>query len=319
MKAVIRKQYGGPEAIEVVEIERPTPKADEVLIRVRATTVNRTDQGVLTGLPKVFRLFIGLFKPKRKILGTDFAGEVVALGEKVKDFEIGDRVWGFYDEGLESQAEYMCFPQSKAIAHIPKGIPFAEAAASAEGAHYAYNFLSKITFKEGDKVLLYGATGAIGSAAVQLLKHRGVYVTAVGGAPNMDKVRALGADKNVDYKNEDFTKDDEVYNFVFDAVGKSSFSICRTLLTPTGIYVSSELGDGAENLYLPLITKLRGGQRVIFPFPSNPRESILHMSQLLANGQFKPMVDRHYALEDAAEAYTYVMSGQKLGNVILEV
>ncbi|MFK8055917.1 MAG: NAD(P)-dependent alcohol dehydrogenase [Saprospiraceae bacterium] len=319
MKAIVRKTYGGPEVIEILELDRPKPKTDEVLIRVKATTVNRTDQGVLTGMPKVFRLFIGLFKPKRVVLGTDFAGEVVALGNKVTNFDIGDRVWGFYDEGLQSQAEYMSFRQNDAIARIPEGVSFAEAVASAEGGHYVNSFLKSVALKPGDKVLVYGATGAIGSSAVQILKARGLYVTAVGGTPNMERVALLGADKNIDYLNEDFTQDDETYDFVLDAVGKSSFSICRKLLTPKGIYISSELGEGAENLYLPLLTKLKGGQRVIFAIPGKTRESILYMTQLLEKGTFKPMIDRHYAMADVAEAYTYMMSGQKLGNVILEI
>lgn len=319
MKAVVRKKYGGPEVIQVIEVDRPVPKPDEVLIRVRATTVNRTDQGVLTGKPYVFRAFIGLMGPRMPILGTDFAGEVEAVGKQVTRFKVGDRVWGLEDEGLQSQATYMCFRQNGAIAHIPDGISFAEAAASAEGAHYAYNFLNKIDFKKGDQVMVYGATGAIGSAAVQLLKNSGVYVTAVGGSPNMAKVEALGADKNIDYLSTDFTKDDIKYDAVLDAVGKSSFSICRQMLKPSGIYVSSELGDGAENLYLPLITKLKGGHKVIFPFPSNCRRSVLHLTDLLASGKFKPMIDRHYSIDEAAKAYTYTMSGQKLGNVILDI
>jgi len=317
MKAITRTKYGTPEVLEIKEIEIPSPKKKEVLIRVHATTVNRTDCGILTGKPYLMRAFTGLFKPKLQVLGTDFAGEVVGLGDDVTTFKVGDRVWGLKDEGLSSQAQYMTFHSDKAISHIPENFSYQEAAASAEGAHYAYNFINKVNLEPGAKVLVYGATGAIGTAAVQILKHNQAYVTAVGNTKNMDLIKSLGADKLWNYETEDFTKDDEKYDFIFDAVGKSSFGACKTLLKPKGVYISSELGPGNENLYLPLLTKIKGGKRVIFPIPSNWKRTITFMTKLIENNEYKAVIDRTYEIEQFKEAYEYVASGQKTGNVVM--
>jgi len=319
MKAVTRTTFGSPEVLEIKSIENPVPKDDEVLIRVYATTVNRTDCGILTGKPYLIRAFVGFSKPRHLVPGTDFAGQIEALGKNVSDFKVGDKVFGLYDEGLQSQAEYMTIREDQALTKIPDGISYKEAAASAEGAHYAYNFISKVNLKEGDKVLLNGATGGIGSAALQLLKHFGAIVTAVGNTKNMELIQSLGADRTYDYLKEDFTKDTEKYRFVFDAVGKSSFPKCKHLLLPKGIYISSELGPNAQNLYLPIITWLGGGKRVIFPFPHSCKRSILFMAKLLESREFKPVIDRTYSIEEVAEAYKYVKSGEKTGNVILSM
>ncbi len=319
MKAVTRTKYGTPDVLEVKSIAKPIPNDDEVLIRVHATTINRTDCGILSGKPYIIRAFVGLTKPKDLVPGTDFAGQIEAIGKNVKAFKAGDRVFGFHDEGLQSQAQCMTIREDKALTIIPDGITYEEAAASAEGAHYAYNFIDKVDLKEGDKVLVNGATGAIGSAAVPLLKHFGAVVTAVGNTKNMELIKSLGADRTYDYLKEDFTKDTEKYRFVFDAVGKSSFPKCKHLLLPKGVYISSELGPNAQNLYLPLITWFRGGKRVIFPLPHSCKRSILFMAKLLDSREFKPVIDTTYPLEKVAEAYTYVASGQKTGNVILSL
>jgi len=319
MQAVTRTEYGSPDVLELKSIEKPIPKDDEVLIRVKATTVNRTDCGILSGKPYLIRAFVGFTKPRDLVPGTDFAGEIEAIGKNVTEFKVGDRVFGLYDEGLRSQAEFMTIRKDKAFTKIPNGISYEQAAASAEGAHYAYNFIDNIPLKKGDKVLVNGATGAIGSAAVQLLKHYGTYVTAVGNTKNMELVKSLGADKTYDYLKEDFTLDDERYNFICDAVGKSSFPICKHLLLPKGIYVSSELGPYAQNLYLPLLTWIRGNKRVIFPIPKSCKRSILFLAELLKRGEFKPVIDRTYPIQEVAEAYEYVASGKKTGNVILSL
>lgn len=319
MKAVTRTKYGLPDVLDVKSIEKPIPKDDEVLIRVYATTVNRTDCGILSGKPYIIRAFVGLTKPRDLVPGTDFAGQIEAIGKNVKAFKNGDRVFGLHDEGLRSQAEYMTLREDKALTKIPDGISYSEAAASAEGAHYAYNFINKLPLKKGDKVLVNGATGGIGSAAVQLLKHFGAIVTAVGNTKNMELIKSLGADKTLDYLKEDFTQDDEKYRFIFDAVGKSSFPACKHLLMPKGIYISSELGPNAQNLYLPMITWFKGGKRVIFPLPIGCRRSILFMAKLLEKGEFKPVIDRTYSTEEVREAYKYVASGEKTGNVILSM
>jgi NADPH:quinone reductase-like Zn-dependent oxidoreductase len=318
MKAAYRIAYGPPDVLAVREVDKPTPKDDEVLIKVHATTVNRTDCAILSGWPFIMRFFIGLFKPKA-IPGTDFAGEVVAVGERVQDFRAGDRVWGFDDSCIASQAQYMTFPEKKAIAIIPENISYEEAAASAEGAHYARNFINKLKLGSESTVLVYGATGAIGSAAVQLLKSMGVFVTAVGNTKNVELLKSLGADKVVDYTREDFTRDTVVYDSVFDAVGKSSFGKCKPLLRAGGVYMSSELGAWWQNLFLALLTPLFGKKKVIFPVPVHPRKSILLIKELIEKGKFKAVIDRTYPLEKIAEAYRYVSSGQKTGNVVITI
>ena len=317
MKAAVRSTYGGPEVLSVREVETPVPGDNELLIRVHASTVNRTDCGVLWGKPFIFRFFTGLFKPRFNSPGTDFAGIVEAVGKNVTKFRTGDKVWGFKDTGLGSHAQYMTFAENGPVTLIPEGISYEEAAASAEGPHYAYNFINKVKLKPGDPVLVNGASGGIGSAAVQLLKYYGVHVTAVCNTPNLERVQKLGADRVIDYLKEDFTKDPQQYPFVFDAVGKSSFGKCKQLLKPGGIYISSELGPGGENIYLPLITKIRGGKKVIFPFPSNPKRTLELMNTLLGSGKYHPLIDKTYPLEKITEAYHYVNSGQKTGNVML--
>lgn len=317
MKAITRTKYGPPEVLELQEISKPIPKDSELLIRVYATTVNRTDCGILTGKPYIIRAFVGLVKPRDLVPGTDFAGQVVGIGKNVSTFKIGDRVWGLHDEGLASQAEYMTFREDKAVIKIPEGFSYQEVVACAEGAHYANNFINKVKIDSTTKVLVNGATGAIGSAVIQLLKYKGATVTAVGNTKNIDLVKSLGPDKVIDYQKEDFTKDDKKYHFILDAVGKSSFPKCKHLLLPKGVYISSELGPNAQNLYLPIITKIKGGKRVIFPLPINCKKSIVFLAKLLSEGKFKPVIDREYQPEQIVEAYNYVISGQKTGNVIV--
>lgn len=319
MKAATRTRYGSPDILKVRNIKKPRPDENQLLIRVYATTVNRTDIGVLTGMPWVFRFFTGLTEPRYQVTGTDFAGRVEAVGDNVTDFKKGDKVWGFLDHGLPSHAEYMVIAQNQAILKIPEGISFAEAVACAEGAHYAYNFINKIDPKPGQNILVYGATGAIGSAAVQLLKNAKLNVTAVCATPHVDLVKGLGPDRVIDYLIEDFTKGDQEYDFVLDAVGKSSFGKCKPILKPKGVYASSELGPRMENIYLSLLTPLSGGKKVVFPLPTNIKGSMNHIQKLVEAGKFKPLIDRTYPLDDIAEAFRYVASGQKIGNVIISM
>ena len=213
----------------------------------------------------------------------------------------------------------MTLREDKSIMTMPEKVGFEEAAASSEGAHYALNFINKVKFEAGHKVLVNGATGAIGSAVVQFLKYFEVEVTATCGTQNIELVRSLGADRVIDYTQEDFTKDSERYDFVFDAVGKSTFGECRPLLKEGGVYVSSELGPKAQNLFLALITPMRGGKKVIFPFPSNIKRSLQFIKDLMEKGRFRPVIDRTYPLEEIVEAYIYVASGQKTGNVVIKM
>lgn len=317
MLAATRSTYGPPDLLSIKEINKPTPGDKEVLIRVYATTVNRTDCSILWGKPFIIRFVAGLFKPASPIPGTDFAGRVEAIGKNVQSFKAGDRVWGFNDQGLASHAQYMTIREDKGISIIPDNITYEQAAASPEGAHYAYNFISKVKLQPCQKILVNGATGAIGSSAVQLLKHFEINITAVCNTENIDLVKSLGADKVIDYTKEDFTKDEQQYHFIFDAVGKSSFGKCKPLLLPGGIYISSELGPGSENLYLPFITAITGGKKVIFPFPVNIKRSMLLINKLLEQGKFKPVIDRKYHFTNIAEAYKFVVTGQKTGNVII--
>jgi NADPH:quinone reductase-like Zn-dependent oxidoreductase len=317
MKAAIRRTYGPIDNLKIESVEKPTAKDNEVLIRVYATTVNRTDYAVLTGKPFVMRFFTGLLKPKLPIPGTDFAGIVEAVGKKVKSFKVNDKVFGFNDQGLSSQAEYMVFPEDGAMTKIPDNISYEQAAASLEGAHYAYNFINKVNLKAEHKILINGATGGIGSALLQFLKYYNIYVTAVCDTKNLELIKSLGADRIYDYTKEDFTNDDEKYDFVFDAVGKSTFAKCKPLLKKGGVYISSELGPMVQNPFLALTTKVIGDKKVIFPIPSDIKRSILFIKDLLEKEKFKPVIDRKYPLENIGEAYSYVASGQKTGNVII--
>lgn len=319
MKAAIRKNYGDFDIIEIAEMPTAVPQNDEILIKVYATTVSRTDCAVVTGLPFVFRFFIGFPRPKRLILGTDFAGIVTEVGKKVTDFKVGDKVCGFNDQGLQSQAEFMVISEKGNIIKMPENFTYEQAAASLEGGHYAVNFLNKVTINAQQKVLVNGATGGIGSAMVQFLKSYGCYVTAVGNTKNMDLIRDLGADKVYNYEKEDFTKDELRYDYVFDAVGKSTYGKCKQILKPNGAYISSELGPGNENLYLPLITKLFYKQKVIFPMPTDIKASLNFIQSLAEKNQFTPVIEKSYLLDKLTEAYKYVNSGQKTGNVVVKI
>jgi len=317
MKASVRKKYGSPDQIKIENIEKPIPKDNEILIKVHATTVNRTDCANLTATPFIMRFALGLFKPKETVLGTDFAGEVVSLGKDVKSFAIGDRVFGFNDLGSKSQAEYITLTAENLFL-IPKNINYKEAAASLEAANYAYTFIHKVAILPGQKVLINGATGGIGSALLQFLKQYDVSITATCNTKNMALIQALGAHKVCDYTKEDFTASTETYDYIFDTVGKSTFGKCKPLLTKKGVYISSELGPYSQNIFYPLVTSKRG-KHVIFPMPYSKQKTIPYISNLLKLGKFKPVIDREYSLEDISNAYAYVITGEKTGNVLINI
>lgn len=316
MKAAVHTQYGPPDVVKVLEVDKPVPKDNEVLIQVHATTVNRTDCGFRSAEYFVSRFFSGLFKPKYQTLGCEFAGVVEAVGKDATTFRVGDRVFGFNDERFGGHAEYLTRTEHELVL-MPAGMDFAEAAALTEGAHYALGNIRAAKVQPGHRVLVYGATGAIGSAAVQLLKHFGATVTAVCATKHVGLVHSLGADRVVDYTTEEFTKTGEVYDFVFDAVGKRSFGECKPLLSPKGVYISTELGKRGENVYLALLAPLLGSRRVLFPIPKTQREDFVFLKELAESGQFKPVIDRTYPLERIVEAYRYVETGQKVGNVVI--
>ena len=319
MKAMVYARYGPPEVVQMVEIDTPGPKDDEVLIRIHATTVTRTDSGFRSAEYFVSRFWSGLFRPKYPILGCEYAGTVVEVGKEVSRFRAGDRVFGYNDERFGGHAGYIAVREDDALETLPKNFDFYQAACMTEGAHYALGNIRAAKVLPGQQVLVYGATGAIGSAAVQLLKHFGAQVTAVSNSKNVELVKSLGAARVIDYQTEDFTRLTDKFDFIFDAVGKSSFKVCKQLLTPEGIYVSTELGKNGANVFLSIATRFSKGQKVIFPLPSIHREDLTWLKKLAENGEFTPVIDRYYRLEELVEAYRYVETGQKTGNVVIKV
>ena len=319
MKAIIHTRYGPPEVLQHVEVPKPTPKANEVLIKVHATTVNRTDCGFRSAEYFISRFFSGLFRPKNQILGNEFAGEIEAIGKDVKTFLPGEKVFGYNDVTFGAHAEYMVMAEDGPITTMPANLTFEEAAPITEGGHYALCDIRAANVRSGQKVLINGATGAIGSAAVQLCKYFGAEVTAVCNTQNMELVKSLGANEVIDYTKQDFTKFNKTFDLVFDAVGKSSFGKCKPLLNKGGIYISTELGYMGQNPLLALITPLLSGKKLLFPIPTISKADVVFLKELLEAGQFKPVIDRRYSLEQIVEATRYVEKGHKIGNVVIKV
>jgi NADPH:quinone reductase-like Zn-dependent oxidoreductase len=316
MRAVVCSGYGPPDRLAIREVDQPRPGDGEVLVRVQTATVNRTDSATLRGRPRLARLATGLTRPRQSVLGTEFAGIVEDAGAGVTEFSAGDAVFGFYPG---AQAEFLTMPASGPLAMIPTGMAAGEAAPTTEGAHYALSCLETVEVGAGAHVLVYGATGAIGSAAVQLLEHREVTVTAVCDARGVDLVTSLGADAVIDYTSEDFTQTGQRFDVVLDAVGKSRFVRCRPLLKPGGAFLTTDLGPRAENLPLIVATRWIGDHRVRLPIPTNARAHVRVVRDLLASRDLRPVVDRTYPLDDIVDAYRYVESEQKLGTVAVTV
>ena len=319
MKAIVYTKYGPPEVAQLMEVTKPQPKDNELLIKVYASTVNRTDSGFRSAEYFISRFWSGLLRPKYQILGSEFAGIIEEIGKSVTTLKIGDKVFGFNDKTFGGHGEYLTIAETDAVTTLPDRLSFNEAAAITEGAHYALVNIRAAKIEHGQNVLVYGATGAIGSAAVQLLKHFGTKVTAVCNTKNVELVKSLGADTVIDYQTQDFTQTENKFYFIFDAVGKSSFGQCKPLLTEKGIYVSTELGKNAENVFLALTTPILGGKRVLFPIPTINKQDVLILKELVENGEYKPIIDKQYKLDQIVEAYKYVESGQKIGNVILKI
>lgn len=316
MKSAYRTKYGRSEVLSIREVEKPTPANDQVLIKVHATTVNRTDCHVLWGKPFIMRFFTGLFKPRLHATGCDFVGEIEAIGADVQNFQVGDKVMGFGGGfGCGSHAEYISARAIKGLVPMPSNLNYEQAASCIEGALYANTIVRKLNPAPGYKALVYGATGAIGSAIIQLLSNRGVKITAVCKEEHFPLVKNLGAARCIDYTKEDFTKDNEVYDFVFDAIGKVSFLKCKPLLQRNGLYASS--GGNISTLFFLLIGRFMRGPKVLF-YPGERVTPVLQANyELIRDGKFKPVIDRIYPLEQIAQAYDYVSSGQKIGNVVL--
>lgn len=317
MKVVLQKKYGSPEVLQFGTKEKPRPAEKEILVKVMTSAVNRTDCAILRAKPFIMRLVYGFFKPKVSVSGTEFAGIVEATGSEVNQFKVGDRVFGFEDMGLGAHAEYLVINQDKGVATLPQKLDFSEAAAAIEGAHYAYNTINKVEISEGQKILINGATGAIGSALLQILVGMGAKVTAVANTPNLDLIKQLGAVRVIDYLQEDFTKENEVYDFIFDAVGKSSFNQCKPQLKKGGAYISSELGWLAQNVFYSLWTPFFGNKKVLFPIPGSSRKSIALIKKWMERDTYRPLIDRQYPIDEIKEAYKYVETGEKTGNVVV--
>lgn len=320
MRAVINARYGSPDVLEIRQMPTPQAKPGEVLIKIHATTVSRTDCGMLRPQPFFVRLVAGLLRPQRTVLGMDFAGEVAAVGAGVTSFKPGDRVFGLSPDVYGAHAEYLCVPETGAIAVMPAGLRFA-AAVVGEGAWYADTYLRAFGLRPGHTILIYGAAGAIGTAAVQLAKSYRARVTAVVATRHLELVKRLGADHAVDYTAEDFTQIGGEFDFVFDAVGKTTFFRCRRLLKPDGVFAATDLGPWCQNPLLVMWSSITGSHRVIFPLPRSGQAKALieHLKARLETGEFKAVIDREYPLEAIADAYRYVETAQKTGIVVINV
>ncbi len=319
MKAIIYTEYGPPEVAKLMEVSKPIPKDNEVLVKVYSSTVNRTDAGFRSAEYFISRFWTGLLQPKYQILGCEFAGTIEEMGKEVTTFKIGNKVFGYNDKTCGGHGEYLTISESDAVTLLPNNANFDEAAAITEGAHYALNNIRASKIERGQNVLVYGATGAIGSAAVQLLKHFGANVTAVCNTKNVALVKSLGADIVIDYQTQDFTKTENKFHFIFDAVGKSSFGQCKPMLTKNGIYISTELGKYAENIFFAITTPIIGCKKVLFPIPTINKADVIFLKELVEKGEYKPVIDRYYRLEEIVNAYKYVESGQKTENIILKM
>lgn len=317
MKAITYSQYGSADVLHLEEIEKPFPKADEVLIKIMASTVNRTDCGFRNPEYQFIKLVSGITAPKAKILGSEFAGIVEAIGEKVTRYKVGDKVFGLSTYTFGTHAEYICKKENNSMAIMPSNYSFEEAAAVCDGLMLAYANIRKIDFSTPKNILINGATGAIGISALQLAKYFEANVTAVGNKKNLDLLKSLGADKVIDYTAEDFTKTNEKYDVVFDAVGKSTFFKCKNLLKPKGVYFSTELGPYAQNIPLALFSPWFNGRHLKFPIPKDSREDIEFFKMIIEEGKYKAIIDRTYTLEQVPDAHRFVEKGEKTGNVVI--
>jgi NADPH:quinone reductase-like Zn-dependent oxidoreductase len=315
MRAVVHDRYGPPDVLRVEDVERPVPNDDEVLIRVRATTVSRTDCALRAGEPFFSRFITGVRRPKRRILGSDLAGEVEEAGLAVTEFKVGDRVFGIKPWRFGAHAEYICMREIAALTQMPAGAPFDEAAAVCDGGILALNCMRPGKVRSGQSVLIYGATGSMGTAGVQLAKSFGAQVTAVCNTRNFELVRSLGAGEVIDYMQEDFTRNGRTYDVIFDAVGKLSFARCKASLKAGGVYLPT---DGLRNVALTAWTARIGDKKVVFQIPPKfTKQDVVFFKRLIEAGKYRAVIDRRYPLEQVVEATRYVEMHQKTGNVVL--
>ena len=331
MKAIVYTEFGPPEVLQLKEIEKPTPEDDEVLIRVYATSVKYGDLVARNSrnisprefhMPFLFwlisQVIFGFRKPKITVLGAEFAGEIEAVGKDVKRFKKGDQVFGYRGSSMGANAEYLCMPENGVLASKPVNMTFEEAAVVPYGATMALGLLgAQGNIQSGHKVLINGASGGIGSAAVQIAKHLGAQVTGVCGTPRLEFVKSLGADEVIDYTQEDFTQNGETYDLIFDILGKSSFSRCESSLKQDGRYLLASFK--MKQLLQMLWTKIRGGKRVICAIAPGSTEDLIAVKELVEAGKIKAFIDKRFPLEQTAEAHHYIESGLKKGHVVITV
>jgi NADPH:quinone reductase-like Zn-dependent oxidoreductase len=330
MKAIVYTEYGPPDILQLTEVKKPISKDNEILVKVYARTVGYGDitarnfrnipprefnMPMLLWLPA--RISFGLRKPRIKILGADFAGEIEAVGKEVTRFKAGDQVFGYRGMRMGANAEYLCMPETGTVAIKPANMTYEEAAAVPYGAIMALSLLKRVTIQNGQKVLINGASGSIGSAAVQLARHDGAEVTGVCSTPRLDYVKSLGADHVIDYTQEDFTKNGETYDLIFDILGRSSFSRCKNSLTPNGRYLLASFK--MKPLFQMLWTSIFGSKKVICAMAAEKQEDLITIKELVEAGTIKSIIDRCYPLEQAAEAHRYVEAGHKKGHVVITV
>jgi NADPH:quinone reductase-like Zn-dependent oxidoreductase len=320
MKAAVITRYGSPDVVKIREAPKPAPAAGEVLIRVHAATVNRTDCGELL-FPILIRLLNGAARSRRTILGMDFAGTVEAVGAAASMFKPGDHVFGMCPSRNDgAQAEYFCMRETGPIAHMPSNLRFDQAVVC-EGAFYANPAIEHFGLKPGHKILIYGASGAIGTAALQLAKYRGAEVTAVVAGRHLDLARSLGADLAVDYATDAFDQLGRQFDFVMDAVGKLGIRRWRRLLKPGGVFSTTDRGPWSQNLLFVLWSKVTGSGRVVVPLArrGSGQAFVNDLKDKIEAGRFVPVIDRRYPLAAIADAYRYVQTGEKAGVVVIDI
>jgi len=324
MRAVVYDRYGPPEVLRLADVQRPVPKVDEVLAKVEAAAVTRADCATRDAnrrsgrlISVISQLVSGVGRPRQRILGSEFAGVVEALGAAVTEFSVGDRVFGSSGFRFGAHAQFMCIPESARIASMPAGMSFDDAAAICDGGLNALWCLKVGDLRKGQRILIYGASGAIGTAAVMVAKYFGADVTAVCNTKNIEVVRSLGADRVIDYTKEDFTKNGETYDVIFDAVGKQSFGRCVDSLALGGRYLAT---DGLANLVLAMWTSRFVNKKVIFSIPPRyTKKDVLLLKALIEAGKYRAVIDRRYPMEDVVKAAQYVETEQKTGNVIMTI
>ena len=321
MNAIVAIGYGSPEVLQFQEVNKPEPKANEVLVKVKTASATKADAMMRTGKPYFARLIIGLTKPKKGIPGTGFAGVVEEIGADVKNFKVGDRIFGETAFGFRANAEYLVVPEDGIVMQMPENLDFSEASSYADGHLTSYNFLKEVgKLKPGQKVLINGASGSLGTAAVQIAKHLGAHVTGVSSHRNAGLVKSLGADEVIDYQKTDFTKGSEEYDLVYDTIGKSSFKAAKGILKPNGQYLSPVLQFPL--LMDMMITSIKGGKRAKFEAtgankPAKLKAMLAEVVEIFKAGKLKTVIDRQYPLEKVAEAHRYIDSGRKKGNVVI--